>query len=91
MLAPGFADHRIFGIPRRAKTLQFGQGCVFGGRLVNGLEIGGDGLVVFPRDILERGAHHVHDTALDLGVGIYRLYRVWEAREAIHAGDEDIV
>lgn len=48
-------------------------------------------LVVFPTHIAQRLTHHVHDTEPDTRIGVFSLYSVGEAFEAINTGDQNIL
>ena len=45
------------------------MGGLFGGRTVNGLEVGGDSFAILPIDLFEAVAQLVDDAALDAAFG----------------------
>jgi hypothetical protein len=91
MAAPGSTDLRILFIPDFRKLIQCQQRFFLGRGLVNFLQIRGDVFVVFPRHVLHRVTHHVHDAKLNPGLGVRRVNRVGKALEAVNAGDENIL
>lgn len=68
VILPGAADLWVSPVPLFCKALQLQLGQIFGCRPVNALQISSDRLVVFPGDVFERVAHHMHDAQLDPGV-----------------------
>jgi hypothetical protein len=60
------------------------------GRPAAGLQIHRHLFSFFPTHIVQAGPRHVHDAQLHRGLRIYRLDRLREALETVHAGDEDI-
>ena len=90
MPAPLPADRGILLIPEAGEAVQRGLGLLQGNGPVYSPEIPGHLLAVLPGHVGQAVAHHVDDAELHLGPGVYRLYGLRKARQAIAAGDEDV-
>ena len=62
-----------------------------GGRFVDLLQIRCDCPVVLPGHIPQRVTNHVHDTELDLDLGVFRRNGIREALKTAHAGDQGVL
>jgi hypothetical protein len=74
-----------FELPKVGLSLLNGWG------LVDGPQVGGDFLPLFPGDIFQAVTHHVNQAQLDLGIWEDGLDGFWKALKAIDAGDEDVL
>ncbi len=85
MRTPAFADLRLFVVPLARERIQrYQRRC-----LINHLQSAGDGFVVLPGHVFQTVTHHMDDAQLDMGLRVDAVYRIREAFQAVHAGNQD--
>ena len=78
-------------VPLDGKLVHGDLGLLDGRSLVDGFQVGGHGLTLLPRNIVQAVTHHMHQAELNLGIGKNRLDCFREAFEIIDAGNEDVL
>ena len=89
--SPAAAYSGVLGIMGGAEGLKRDARGLYGGSCVDGLEVGGDLLALFPVDEFEAVAQLVDDAALNAAFGIDRFKGLSEAAETVDAADEDVL
>ncbi len=91
MRTPAFADLRIFIVPGFRERIHRHQCRLFGRGLIDHLPAAGDGFVVFPGYVFQAVTHHMDNAQLDMGLREDAVYRIREALQTIHTGNQDVL
>lgn len=88
---PAFADLRIFIVPGTRERIQRHQRGFLCRSLIHRFQSASDGFVILPRHVFQAVAHHMDDAQLDVRLRINAVYRIREALQPVHAGNQDIL
>lgn len=88
MRTPAFADLRIFIVPDCCERIQRHKCRLFDRGLI---DQPGDGFVVPPGHVFQTVTHHMDDALLDMGLREYTVYRIREALQTVHTGNQDVL
>ncbi len=91
MRTPALTDLRIFIVPDCCERIQRHQCRLFGRGLIDRLQTAGDGFVILPRHVFQAVTHHMDDAQLDMDLREDAVYRIREALQTVHTGNQDVL